>query len=423
MKYTETVRKIGIEVCRWLVGVVFIFSGTVKAIDPMGGAIKIDDYLTAFGMEALHPVSQLLAFNLSAVEFVLGVCLCLGVYRRYSTFLTLAFMGFMTLLTLYLALFDPVSDCGCFGDALILTNWQTFYKNIVLLAASWVIYRGNQLMLPLFTYKVYWFVALFAYTYAVGFAYYNYNHLPVVDFRPYKVGANIPALMEIPEGAAEDEYRYSFVYEKDGVQKEFTLEEAPSEDSSWVFVESKTELIKQGYVPEIEAFHLFNIIGEDVTDQVLHSTHPVILLVAPKLEAADEERIDEINNLYDYAVENRMDFYCVTGSDEAAMIEWSDNTGAEYPFLMADDVLLKTMIRSNPGLILLREGTILAKWHYNDFPQEERLKQVMDDCLAGNVTSRKDESPLTTNVLTFGVPLLLVWMYDYWRNRRQKEKK
>lgn len=423
MNRSETVCKIGVEACRLLVGVVFIFSGVVKAIDPMGGAIKIDDYFSAFEMAALHPISVLLSFNLSAVEFTLGVCLLLGVYRRYSSFLTLAFMSFMTLLTLYLALFDPVSDCGCFGDALILTNWQTFFKNIVLLAASWVIYRGNRRMLPIYTYKVYWFVALFAYAFAVGFAYQNYNHLPMIDFRPYKVGANIPALIEVPEGTPEDEYHYSFIYEKDGVKKEFSLEDAPTEDSTWHFVESKTELLKREYVPEVEAFNFYNIIGEDVTDRVLHSPRPVFLLIAPKLEEADEGRVDEISNIYDYADDNKMDFFCVTGSDEESMIAWSDNTGAEYPFLLADDVLLKTIIRSNPGLVLLNEGTILAKWHYNDFPQEEALKQVVDDCLSGKGNSGKEELPLTTNVLTFSIPLLFVWLYDYWRNRRQKEKR
>ena len=183
MRGKETLKKIIAEGCRLLVGAVFVFSGTVKAVDPMGGAIKIDDYLTAFGLESLQPFSVLLSFNLSAVEFTLGICLLLGVYRRYTTFLTLALMCFMTPLTLYLALFNPVSDCGCFGDAIVISNWQTFYKNIVLLSASIYLFIQNQRLTQGFSFHAYWFVALWAYAFAIGFAYRNYNHLPIVDFR------------------------------------------------------------------------------------------------------------------------------------------------------------------------------------------------------------------------------------------------
>lgn len=423
MKYKETIRKIIAECCRVLLGAVFVFSGTVKAIDPMGGAIKIGDYLTAFGLDKLQSLAVVLSFNLSAIEFTLGVCLLLGVYRRYTTFLTLLMMAFMTPLTLYLALFDPVSDCGCFGDAWILTNWETFFKNIVLLAAAIYVFINNQRLTAFYTYKVYWFVPLFAYIYSIGFAYRNYTHLPVVDFRPYKVGANIPALMAVPEGAPADEYRYSFIYEKDGVKKEFSLDDVPADDSTWTFVDSKTELIKQGYVPPVAGFNLYNAADEDVTGQILHDPRPVFLLIAPKLEEAGDEQMDEINNVYDYALENDIDFYCVTGSGSEAITQWNDYTGAEYPYLMADEVLLKTIIRSNPGLVLLKDGTILAKWHANDIPAEDELPEVLEMYLSGKSIKNKEEGRLITNLFTFTVPLLLVWMYDYLRNRLRRRRK
>lgn len=423
VKSKDIIIKIGAELCRLLLGGVFVFSGFVKSVDPMGGAIKIGDYLSAFGLDLLQPFTVLLSFNLSAIEFTLGVCLLLGVYRRYTSFLMLAFMTFMTPLTLYLALFDPVSDCGCFGDALVISNWQTFYKNIVLLAASIVVFVYNQRILQCYTYRVYWFVALFAYVYGVGFAYHNYNHLPVLDFRPYKVGANIPSLMAIPDGAPEDEYRYLFIYEKDGVQKEFSLENVPADDSTWTFVDSKSELIKPGYVPPVSSFTIYNADGEEVTDRILSGPNPVFVLVAPKLENADDDRIDEINNIYDYSLENGIDFYCVTGSGSEEILAWADNTGAEYPFLMADEVLLKTIVRSNPGLVLLKDGTILQKWHYNDIPAEKDLPSVMEACLSGNSIKGKEDGKLITNLFTFSVPLLFVWMYDCWRNRRRREKK
>ena len=423
MNSKDTVVKILAELSRLLIGTVFIFSGFVKAVDPVGGAIKIGDYLTAFGLDMLQPFTVLLSFNLSAIEFALGVCMLFGVYRRYVSFLVLVFMAFMTPLTLYLALFDPVSDCGCFGDALVITNWETFFKNIVLSVAAVIAFIYNQRLLQCFTYKVYWFVALYAYLFGVGFAYYNYNHLPVIDFRPYKIGANIPKLMEMPEGVEEDEYKYTFVYEKDGVEKEFSLEDYPANDSSWTFVESKTELLKKGYQPPVAAFNIYNEKGDDVTDEIIAVPGPVLLLIAPKLEDANDEQMDEMNGVYDYALEHNIPFYCVTGSSLEAIDAWSDNTGAEYPYRMADEVLLKTIIRSNPGLVLLKGGTIVGKWHYNDIPAEEDVKEVMDQFLDENVTKSEEDGALVTNLLTFTVPLLLVWLYDLLRFRRKRREK
>lgn len=424
MDYRESAKKIVAELCRLLLGVVFLFSGTVKAIDPMGGAIKIVDYLTSFGLDWLQPFALLISFNLLAIEFLLGVCMLLGVYRRYTSLLMLLMMSFMTPLTLYLAIFNPVSDCGCFGDALVLTNWQTFYKNIPLLAASIYLLFHNQRLSRVYSYHAYWFVALWSYLFAIGFAYYNYNHLPIMDFRPYKVGANIESLISIPEGAPEDEYLYSFIYEKDGVRREFALEEVPADDSTWTFVESKSKLIRQGYIPPVSNFNIFDMDDVDVTDRILSSTKPIFLLISPRLEEADEAHADEFNNVYDYALENGIDFYCLTGSSVEEMQRWSDYTGAEYPFLMADDVLLKTMIRSNPGLMLLRKGSILMKWHYNDTPSEEELPNLVEEYLTGESGQKRQEyALLITNILSFAVPLSLVWIYDMIRGRRRRERK
>lgn len=424
MKYKETFLKVLAECCRLLVGAVFIFSGFVKAVDPVGFSIKISEYLVAFGLDVLQPFSLIISLNVIAIEFMLGVCIMLGSYRKYASLFTLLLMSFMTPLTLYLALFDPVSDCGCFGDAVILTNWQTFWKNVVLLAAIIFLYLNNKRVYTLYTFKVIWFIPLFSFLFCTGFALHNYRHLPVIDFRPYKIGANIPELMAIPEGAPEDEYSYSFVYEKDGVQKTFSLEEAPSEDTTWVFVESKTELIKEGYHPVISAFNLYDEQEEDIANEILTNPEGVFLLISPRLEKADDEWIDEINSVYDYAFENELLFYGVTGSGKEEVNYWSDNTGAEYPFLYADDILLKTIIRSNPGLVLLKNGTILHKWHYRDIPKEENVKEIMNSYL----TSReevyvKEDRPMRVYVLSFIVPLLLVWVYDYFRNRRPANRK
>lgn len=422
MKHKDILLKIIVECSRLLLGVTFIFSGFVKAVDPVGFAIKIGDYLTAFGLETFQSLSLAFAFNLTAIEFMLGVCVLLGVYRKYASLFTLLFMLFMTPLTLYLALFDPVSDCGCFGDAVLLTNWETFFKNVVLLAAAVFLYVYNQRVSAFYTFKVYWFVALFSFLSCVFFAYQNYQHLPLLDFRPYKIGANIPELMSIPEGAPEDEYRYSFVYEKDGVKQTFSLEDLPT-DSSWVFVESQTDLIKEGYIPPIEAFNLYDEQGEDVADILLDDARGVFLFISPKLEKANDIYVDEINSVYDYAQENGLSFYCLTASMPEDIARWSDYTGAAYPFLQADDTLLKTIIRSNPGLVLIKKGSVLAKWHYKDIPEEEDVKETMDPYIEGEKLMNKEDRYPMINLLTFAVPLLLVWGYDHLRNRRRAGKK
>ncbi|MDH6314153.1 putative membrane protein YphA (DoxX/SURF4 family) [Parabacteroides sp. PFB2-10] len=422
MKYKETAIKVIAECSRLLLGVVFIFSGFVKAVDPVGFAIKIGDYLMAFGLEKLDSFSMLVSFNLVAIEFMLGVCMLLGVYRRYASLLTLLFMAFMTPLTLYLALFDPVSDCGCFGDALILTNWETFGKNVVLLAAAIFAFIYNQKIFQVYTFRVYWFVALWAFSFCILFSVHNYRHLPILDFRPYKIGANIPELMSIPEGAAEEEYSYSFVYEKEGKQQTFSLDDIPEEGSGWAFVESKTTLVKEGYIPPVAAFNLYDEQDTDRADEVLSDEKGVFLLIFPKLEKANDDYVDEINSVYDYALDNGLSFYGVTGSGADAVTRWKEYMGADYSFLYADDILLKTIIRSNPGLVLLKEGTVLGKWHYRDIPAEEEVKEVMDPYFAPGKITLKEDRPLSTNLLTFAVPLLLVWVYDYFRNRRRKKK-
>ncbi|MCC8171747.1 MAG: DoxX family protein [Parabacteroides sp.] len=410
------------ECCRVLIGAVFIFSGAVKAIDPVGGAIKLDDYFNAFGLEALAPFALMLSFCLASFEFALGVCMLTGVYRRYVSLLVLLFMCFMTPLTFYLAVADPVSDCGCFGDALVITNWETFYKNIVLLVAAIVVFLWNQRLLQVYTFKVYWFVALYAYVFCLGFAYANYRNLPIVDFRPYKVGANINRLMEIPEGAPQAEYRYSFIYEKDGVQKEFTLDNYPANDSTWTFVDQKSELIRPGYEPAVKDFIVYDADGTDITDLILNDDRGVFLLISPDLDKANDSRLEEINDLYDYAHENGYAFYCLTASTPDAIRKWVENTGAEYPFCMADETVLKTMIRSNPGLMLLKGGTILAKWSYSQLPGEEQLKPVISGYLGETAVNAKEGRHTVAILSSFILPLLLVFVYDYFVNRRRRKR-
>ena len=416
----DKVIKILVELCRILLGVTFIFSGFVKAVDPMGFSIKIGEYLSAFGLDFFSWMKTFFSFCVISIEFALGVSLLLGVYRKLISIGTLLFMCVMTPLTLYLALFNPVADCGCFGDAVIISNWETFSKNVVLLTAAILAFKYHKRLTPLYTYKAYWFVALFSFFFCMGFCYYNYNHLPIMDFRPYKVGVNIPKLMEIPEDAPHDEYH--FIYEKDGVKKEFSLENIPTDDAAWTYVDAK--LIKQGFIPVVGSFEFYDNEHNNIADMVLSEPGLTFLLVAPELEAASDKRIDVINNIYDYAQENKLSFIAVTGSSEDQIVEWRKNTGADYSFLTADDVLLKTIIRSNPGLVLLKEGTILAKWHYLDIPSEERLAEIVSAYSNDSFSTIKKESrPWVSIILGFTLPLLFVWVYDFFRNQNLRKRK
>jgi uncharacterized membrane protein YphA (DoxX/SURF4 family) len=431
----ETFIQILVEFCRLLVGATFIFSGTMKAIDPVGGAIKIGEYLTAFGLNHFTWMENILSFNLASIEFTLGICLLLAVYRKLITLCVLLMMCFMTPLTLYLAIFNPVSDCGCFGDAIIISNWTTFFKNIPLLVSSIITYIYHKRLTTFYSYRAYWFVVLFAYFFCIAFCYQNYTHLPIKNFRPYKVGYNIPMLMEIPEDAPQDEYL--FIYEKDGAKKEFKLEEAPFEDDSWNYVDKK--LIKEGFIPVISSFELYNKNEDNIADMILSQPRLTFFLIIATINEAGDANIDKINNIYDFAVEaeTKFPFYGITASSEEDIEEWKKNTGADYPFLTADDVLLKTMIRSNPGLIVIKNGTILAKWHHNDIPGEDVLEEIItqldntpideDNKTAPEIIAEKNYNAHIAwlRIITgFTLPLLLIWVYDFFRNRyiRKKER-
>ena len=424
--------KILVEFCRIFIGATFVFSGIVKAIDPVGGAIKIGDYLTAFGLNYFVWMDNIISFNLASIEFTLGICLLLAVYRGITTFSVLLMMCFMTPLTLYLAIFNPVSDCGCFGDAIIISNWATFYKNIPLLVASIITYVFRIRLSPCYTYKASWFVVIFAYFFCMAFCYQNYTHLPITDFLPYKVGLNIPKLMEIPEDAPQDEF--VFIYEKDGDKKEFTVEEIPYDDASWTYINQK--LVKEGFMPVINSFELYNKNGDNIAEAVLSYPQLTFLLVIPKIKGASDYHIDVINNVYDHAVEAKLPFYGVTASSEEEIEEWKENTGADYPFLTADETMLKSIVRSNPGLVAIKNGTILAKWHHNDIPGEDKLAEVIeklentlideDDLAAPEVIAvqkKKEQLSWLRKFTGFTLPLLLIWVYDFFRNRQVRKRR
>ena len=399
-----------INALRFALALVFAFSGFVKAVDPMGTVYKMADYADAFGL-TMHPWMMLLgAWLLIIVEYVMGVALFFGLYRRFYLWLMIAFLGVMTPLTLVLALTNPVSDCGCFGDALVLTNWQTFGKNVVLLLMAIVVLRCHKRIWRVISERTQWLIFVYALVAIAVFMRYNMRHLPVLDFRPYAIGTNLIEGMTIPEDAPQDEYETLFVLEKDGEQRTFTFDDYP--DSTWTFVKRESRLVRQGYVPPIADFHLSTLEGEDVTWEVLDYPGYTFLVVSHELRRANERMLDVINDLYDYAKVGGHQFYMLTSSNAQSIAQWTERTGASYPYLNADDILLKIMVRANPGLIVLKEATIVGKWSAIDMPRDEQLSVRIEDNAALTVSSHETAARRVATAFWMLFPLLLLVAID-----------
>lgn len=418
------IAKVGVNACRFLLGITFIFSGFVKAVDPLGSFYKIQDYLTAFGMGGWFTdyIPLLCGIVLAAVEFSAGIFLFLGIRRSLATLLALLLMGVLTPLTLYLAIANPVSDCGCFGDAWVLTNWQTFGKNIVLLAAAIVAFKERKQIVRFITPKMEWMMSMYTFLFIFALSFYCLGNLPIFDFRPYKIGTDIKAGMEMPEGAKPSVFETRFILEKNGKRQEFTLENYP--DSTWTFVEARTVLKEKGYEPPIHDFSMVELsTGEDITDSVLADKGYTFLLVAHRIENADDGNIDLINEVYDYSVEHGYKFYALTSSPEEDINEWCDRTGAEYPFCQMDDITLKTIIRSNPGLMLIKDGIILNKWSDNQIPDEYVLTDSLDKLEVGQLKQVNNGRTIGYVLLWFVIPLLMVIGVDILVVRRRMKKR
>ena len=355
-------------ISRSLLGVVFIFSGAVKAIDPLGTVYKIEDYLKAFGgfFTDLLPMAEVAAWGLIVLELLLGVCMLLNVRTQWTAWIALLFYCVMTPLTLYIALTNPVSDCGCFGDAVVLTNWQTFWKNVVLILLSILLVAWRKSVHQLWSNWMELLLAALTVAITLVFMAWTKHHLPVKDFRPYKIGNHLPTLMEYPEDAEPDVYEYAFVYEKDGVEQTFTLDNYPKGDSTWTFVRQESKLIKKGYEPPIHDFEILNAYGEDLTWDILESEEPVTLIIMYDLTKADKKQMDKVMRLLgDEAKGERLEAgYILTGSGTDEIMAFS----LEYPTLSecictCDPVTLKTIVRANPGVIVLQNGVVIDKYN------------------------------------------------------------
>lgn len=355
------------SIARTLLALTFLFSGFVKAVDPLGTVYKIQDYLhEGFGgvFQWAIPAAGVAAVCLIALEWLLGIAMLLNVRTQWTSWITLLFYCIMTPLTLYIAIANPVSDCGCFGDALVITNWQTFWKNIILLLLSICLVICRKAIPELFSWWMEIIIALSALGSVAGIMGYSYTHLPQIDFRPYKVGNHIPTLMEIPDDAEVDQYEITLIYAKDGKEQTFTLENYPKGDPEWTFVDQKSVLIKKGYVPPIHDFEIETLEGDYITQDILESEEPIALVVMYDLTKTDTTQLEKLMHMiHEYP---RVYFLTASGEEEifafAEELGWDEET-TYSTFCFTDPITLKTIVRANPGVIVVQNGTIIDKYN------------------------------------------------------------
>jgi len=411
------------------VGSLFIASGLVKVVDPLGFSYKLEEYFTVFGTDFMNPLSLFLSMFFSVLEIALGITVLMGVFAIMTAILLLALIVFFTFLTGFSAVTGKVTDCGCFGDALKLTPWESFYKDVVLLIFVAIIFVKRKaiqintlrddamLLIPsfilvalfsmfmlnwnfpiLFTAIVFvaamavksllsgtarhWGVTAVAAIIAAGLTWYCWQHLPIKDFRPYAVGKSITEGMAIPEGAPEDEYQVIYTMRNKTTGEETTITDKEYinekwwEKKEWELLKDKTEsiLIKEGYDPPIHDFNITDGDGNDRTDDIL-SRDKVLLVIAYDLKKANKASFEKINPLAAQCEKQGIDVIALTASLDSEVEQFRHEVQAAFPFYNSDATALKTIIRSNPGLMLISKGTILGKWHHNDVPDFENLQQ------------------------------------------------
>lgn len=358
-----------LPISRIAAGGLFIFSGIVKAIDPLGSAYKFHDYFIAFGLNSLQSLSLPLAILLCMAEFIAGLSVLTGIRFKEGAWLMFLLIIFFTPLTFILALTNPVSDCGCFGDAVHLTNWQTFGKNIILLAFISVIFINRKKSGRWLSTSMEWITEGAAVIVFCGFAFYNLRYLPVIDFLPYRIGTNIREKMIIPEGAPVDRYETTFIYKKNGESREFTLDNYPANDTSWVFVDQKSRLISKGYEPPIHNFSISTLNNTDITDSILDSKGYTLLMISTKLEnAKNKSLVKGLATGMAFKAQG-ISFFVVTASGTDVVKKYENG----LTFCQADETTLKTVVRSNPGYLLIRDGKIEGKWSWANLPTVDRI--------------------------------------------------
>ena len=351
---------------RIFVGVLFIISGLIKLNDPVGFSYKLAEYFSepVFNMPFFVPYSLAIALFIVILEVVLGVMLLIGYQSKLTIWLLLIMIVKFTFLTFYSAYFDVVKDCGCFGDALHLTPWESFTKDVVLLFFILILFINMKLVKPLFSTKIQNSIVIIAFSLCVFMGYWVINHLPLKDFRPYKVGNNIQKGMEIPEGAPKSVVEMIFIYKVNGVDKEFGEKDLANIPEGATFVDRKDKVITEGYVPPIHDF-VMEKDGSDYKEELLKEPK-LLMIVAYDLSLANADGLSKIEVINKKAVAKGYKVIGMTASGPEQIAGIKKQYGVTFDFYFCDAIPLKTIERANPSFVILEKGTIKQKVHYND---------------------------------------------------------
>jgi uncharacterized membrane protein YphA (DoxX/SURF4 family) len=357
-----------IIISRLVLASVFLFSGFVKGVDPLGTAYKIEDYLLAYNMDWALPLNLVFSFGLNALELSLGIMLIFNLLPKFTRWSMVMLMTFFTFVTLYDALYNPVPDCGCFGDALILTNWQTFYKNIVLdiLIVSLFFYRPRNINL---SKHLGWSLGVFMAF--ISFSFYNLQHLPIIDFRFWKVGSQV-----FNTDQKTIELYLTYKNKETGEKQEFLSPNYPYQDTEWLanwkFVSSREFSPNQDF----QSLIIFDQEGNNVSYDILGFQGKSLLIVSHDLDAIKQKKAKKIKDIIQIAYEQNMPVTILTSSVGTKISDFINQNLINIPIFLADDIDLKTIIRSNPGLILLENGKVIKKWPHADWP--DSASQIYD---------------------------------------------
>lgn len=366
MKWIATISRI-------LIGTVFLFSGFVKGVDPLGTAYRLEDYFIAFNLELFIPLALFFSILLCTLEFAIGAMLLLNIQMKVTSWLLLVMMVFFSVLTLNDALYNPVPDCGCFGDAIKLTNWQTFYKNLVLLPLAILIFMYRAKFKPFISSGKQWLTALFIMGLFAGFSYMCYSHLPVVDFTEWKTGHKL-----YPENPKPVKYYLVYKNKTSGEEKEYLSPNYPFNDSIWMaqweFVSQRVEDPNLYYG---KSLIISDTAGNNVTESIIRNPDYQLIVNSYDLAKADRDAFIKLNDFCAKSYADNIATAVLVSSQPADIVKFVNENKLHFDFYTADDIVLKSIVRSNPGLLLMKNGVILEKWHHNDIPDYEDFKKSL----------------------------------------------
>lgn len=400
-----------VNLCRLFVGTLFIFSGFIKLDDPLGFSYKLQEYFSydVLNIPSLEPYALLISVFVVVFEVVLGVFLLIGYKPKFTVWSLLGMIVFFTFLTFYAAYFDKVKDCGCFGDFLKLTPWQSFTKDVILLFLILILFFGVKHIKPLMNKLGVTVVALLGFVVSLWFAYHVLMHLPVIDFRAYKVGNNILEEMSVPENAKKPVIEYTWTFDVNGEQKQFVTNGSyPEVDGKYVSV--STEVIEEGYEPKILDFSIESE-SEDLTTYFLEKEH-LIMIVSYNLETAEKDGLSKLKAISDEALKNGYTVIGLTASGPEEKQYIKETYHLDFDFYLCDEKVLKTIVRSNPGVLKLEKGTVIQKVHWNDIDDlklpkveseqmtfEEKEKDNILYLIDGQVSTKEDVDALDEDTI------------------------